>query len=720
MVAARLRRRLLVLLTCIVTTASTHPNTCQPRASHPFLPIYHIIGNVTSDASGRIDSIEDINDVSSVILHRGIYHVFHQCCQNHWDHVVSNDLVHWTRLPPPIVPNMNPTGIPHPDWYDAHGSWDGSLSYPHKWNGIQEPVIVMTAIEGAHPPSPPPPPYTVAMAVVRPSNASDPFLLNWTKDATNPIHFDSGALTTPYDTPGQVWRNGDHFNFLILGQRYTSSDPSFHTWRLASGGKFADFGEQGGQWFSPLANLAGGGEPPAGSPGWMMNVGGGNVYALGDYHRENETWATVNKAATIDYGPDASWMAGQFAGERFMNIGWMKKGPPMTATPESVDHEGSSPLHGNALPRRKRQWITHARSAEFMAEAMRAPLRPPAGCSFTQYWQVFPQFTNIYNREPSPTNVTHGTLKFIGLFDSAEACFAGVNQSKDGPFHSWTYNDASVPAPYGNHCWADTSFTWQGRGGAKGQVSGRGPGFPLPPTLPSTFTHDHLTGLRHVTYDPKIATLVSNPVAELVQLRNGTLASEHALVLGQSSTHLVPGTGWPHDASTSDVVITVSVPALTAGQKSAIGVRVLANVSTDEEQAPFGGILTVVNFTAPDTNGTRHAVASIRTLDPCGVGSGSSGLSTATFPILRDELTLDIRLLIDRSTVEAFLMGGRVVFSATYRPSVLYVPDTHVALHTWGAAGSYNATADVFSMGCGWSDPPYQPHPTAASLRPAA
>ena len=193
-------------------------------------------------------------------------------------------------------------------------------------------------------------------------------------------------------------------------------------------------------------------------------------------------------------------------------------------------------------------------------------------------------------------------------------------------------------------------------------MSGRGPGFPLPPTLPSTFTHDHLTGLRHVTYDPKIATLVSNPVAELVQLRNGTLASEHALVLGQSSTHLVPGTGWPHDASTSDVVITVSVPALTAGQKSAIGVRVLANVSTDEEQAPFGGILTVVNFTAPDTNGTRHAVASIRTLDPCGVGSGSSGLSTATFPILRDELTLDIRLLIDRSTVEAFLMGGRVVF----------------------------------------------------------
>ena len=34
------------------------------------------------------------------------------------------------------------------------------------------------------------------------SNASDPFLLSWTKDAANPIDFTSGQLTTAYDTPG--------------------------------------------------------------------------------------------------------------------------------------------------------------------------------------------------------------------------------------------------------------------------------------------------------------------------------------------------------------------------------------------------------------------------------------------------------------------------------------------------------------------------------------
>ena len=51
------------------------PNTCQPRSSHPFLPIYHIIGNVTSDPkTGEVTNLESINDVSSTFLYKGIYH----------------------------------------------------------------------------------------------------------------------------------------------------------------------------------------------------------------------------------------------------------------------------------------------------------------------------------------------------------------------------------------------------------------------------------------------------------------------------------------------------------------------------------------------------------------------------------------------------------------------------------------------------------------------
>ena len=40
----------------LAAAALATPNTCQPRASHPFMPIYHLIGNVTTDdATGEVD-----------------------------------------------------------------------------------------------------------------------------------------------------------------------------------------------------------------------------------------------------------------------------------------------------------------------------------------------------------------------------------------------------------------------------------------------------------------------------------------------------------------------------------------------------------------------------------------------------------------------------------------------------------------------------------------
>jgi hypothetical protein len=42
--------------------AVADPNTCAPRAAHPYMPIFHVIGNVTSDPStGQIVGVEAIN-----------------------------------------------------------------------------------------------------------------------------------------------------------------------------------------------------------------------------------------------------------------------------------------------------------------------------------------------------------------------------------------------------------------------------------------------------------------------------------------------------------------------------------------------------------------------------------------------------------------------------------------------------------------------------------
>lgn len=85
-----------------------------------------------------------INDVSAVVKHGDVFHVFHQCCQNHWDHVVSRDLMHWQRLPSPVAPSTDPA-----EWFDAGGSWDGSLTMlPPNEGG---PVIVYDVIEGVAP-----------------------------------------------------------------------------------------------------------------------------------------------------------------------------------------------------------------------------------------------------------------------------------------------------------------------------------------------------------------------------------------------------------------------------------------------------------------------------------------------------------------------------------------------------------------------------------------
>jgi hypothetical protein len=122
------------------------PRTCQPLRAHPAMPIFHIIGNVTQiNASDPTDiKLEVINDVSAVVEHLGIYHVFHQCCQNHWDHVISRDLVHWQRLPPPLI---NDPRDPR-DWYDI-GAFDGSLTLlPVAQGG---PTILYDAVEGASP-----------------------------------------------------------------------------------------------------------------------------------------------------------------------------------------------------------------------------------------------------------------------------------------------------------------------------------------------------------------------------------------------------------------------------------------------------------------------------------------------------------------------------------------------------------------------------------------
>jgi hypothetical protein len=236
---------LLLVSASLLALVRATPNTCQPREAEPLLPIFHIIGNVTGE-TGHL-TIENINDISAIILFKGVYHVFHQCCQNHWDHMVTKDLIHWTRLPPPLVPNMDPTSVPlsaaglKKNWWDAHGDWDGSLtvlSAADSPTGKEQAFIIEDIVEGKKPfgnsshqfdfgareyvprhlrgRSGDPP----TMAVARAMDMNDPYLTNWKKDEANPIAFTGVGCSFP----SEVWKNGDHWNFLSYGERYTTKD----------------------------------------------------------------------------------------------------------------------------------------------------------------------------------------------------------------------------------------------------------------------------------------------------------------------------------------------------------------------------------------------------------------------------------------------------------------------------------------------------------------
>ena len=282
------------------------PLACQPNAQQPMLPTFHIIGNVSLAPGGNV-SVELINDASGVTFANGLLHVWHQCCQNHWDHVVSRDAVRWQRLPPPIQPLTTRT-------------FDGSISLVAA--GFGGPVILYDAPDNVLPGVPADKPV---LGVARLANASDPYLMTWTRAANNPVAFNG----TPIAFPGQVWRNGDKFNFLGQGMRFETRDATFHAWTNA--GPFVGLTEHSGDWTVPVPNQRDGTPPPPGSPDLAINVMGGADYILGTYDASQETFSPwrpggewPGRVAHLEGGMAEWWGAGGGAdnNNRMMIVGW--------------------------------------------------------------------------------------------------------------------------------------------------------------------------------------------------------------------------------------------------------------------------------------------------------------------------------------------------------------------------------------------------------------
>ena len=246
--------------------------------------------------------------------------------QNHRDHAISKDLIHWQRPPPPIQPVPLRT-------------FDGSIAMLSAEDG--GPAILYDAQDGKEERHGPngevfAPEDKPILGVARLADPSDKYLMTWTRQANNPVEFTG----KPAAFPGPIWKNGEYYNMGMQGDRYQSPDKSFHQW--ANKGPMVGMGEHSGQWWMPVPNEIDGSPPPSGSgaPNRLVNVGGGDTFLFGHYDNASETfepWAPDGrpKEAKLEGGRASWWGASGGADNngRMMMIGW--------ATPD---------FHGDAGP----------------------------------------------------------------------------------------------------------------------------------------------------------------------------------------------------------------------------------------------------------------------------------------------------------------------------------------------------------------------------------
>eukprot|EP01051_Picozoa_sp_SAG22_P007993 SAG22_NODE_585_length_8867_cov_11.509580_7_plen_637_part_00 len=320
-----------------MASSTPGPLACQPNEEQPMLPIYHIIGNVSKDAEGGI-KLEHINDVSGVTYREGIYHVWHQCCQNHWDHVISRDLIHWQRLPPPIQPVTLKT-------------WDGSISMLGNADPLG-PVMIYDAQDGkSHERAYHRQAGNLSMpfdkpilGIARPDDPNDKYMVKWSRAAFNPVKFAvPSGKTNPglgIAFPGPIWKEGDHWNFIGQGSLFSSATNKFDTWtRQDKGGKVMDAlgggGEHSGQWMMPVPKAIDGSALPsgAGAPNLLINVGGGERFVFATWDNATESLApwtappgapATGQQAELEGGKAGWWGAsgGTDNNGRMMMIGW--------------------------------------------------------------------------------------------------------------------------------------------------------------------------------------------------------------------------------------------------------------------------------------------------------------------------------------------------------------------------------------------------------------
>jgi len=135
-----------------------------------------------------------MNDPNGPVFANGKYHLFNQYNPEgakwghmSWAHSVSDDLVSWTHLPVALLPNNT---------YDSGGVFSGSITIV---NG--KPIISYTCVG----------PHGQLQCLASAKDPTDPNLIDWVKDPSNPV-----IAQQPPTTPSNDFRD-DTTAWLVPG-----------------------------------------------------------------------------------------------------------------------------------------------------------------------------------------------------------------------------------------------------------------------------------------------------------------------------------------------------------------------------------------------------------------------------------------------------------------------------------------------------------------------
>nr|XP_043628823.1 acid beta-fructofuranosidase-like [Erigeron canadensis] len=140
-----------------------------------------------------------MNDPNGPVFYKGYYHLFYQYSKEApvwglivWGHAVSRDMVRWRHLPIAMEADK---------WYDVNGVWTGSTTIlPNN-----KLVVLYTGSTNES---------IQVQNLAYPANPSDPLLVNWIKDPSNPVLVPPKGIgkkdfrdpTTAWLTPDGKWR----------------------------------------------------------------------------------------------------------------------------------------------------------------------------------------------------------------------------------------------------------------------------------------------------------------------------------------------------------------------------------------------------------------------------------------------------------------------------------------------------------------------------------